>query len=76
MKNKLDYLIEIKRANLVEHLKKLIKSYNELKIDISDYSESNICKLPLVNKKILGKFKNELNGEVMTKFVGFRLKLY
>ena len=52
----------------------------DMQANISDYDTSNYAPgHPLYsdqNKKVIGKFKDELGGKVMTEFVGIRPKMY
>ena len=43
--------------------------------DFSDYPKEHFCYSDN-NKKIVGKFKDELNGKIITEFVGWRSKMY
>ena len=48
---------------------------NKEYFDLSDYGKDHILHDDM-NKKVIGKFKDECNGEKITEFVGLRSKLY
>ena len=54
-----------------------IKHYIRKKFDTSDYPENHPSGIKTgVNKKVIGKFKDEIGGKQITHFVGLRPKLY
>ena len=54
--------------------------YADMSQNLDDYDTSNYpADHPLfstANKKVIGKFKDELGGKVMTEFIGIRPKMY
>lgn len=57
-----------------ENLQQEMKE-NEDKFDFSEYP-SNHPLYSTTNKKVLGKFKDELNGEAGIQFIGLKSKMY
>ena len=64
------YVIKVDTEDLYEGLNE-INDY----MDFSDYpvEHPNYDK---TNKKVLGKFKDEMNGKIITKFIGLKPKSY
>ena len=54
--------------------------YADMQANISDYDTSNYPPdhplFSTANKKVIGKFKDELGGRLMTEFIGLRPKMY
>ena len=48
---------------------------NKKYFDFSYYPQTHPC-FDLSNKKVIGKFKDEANGNIILEFVGLRSKLY
>ncbi|KAF2890890.1 hypothetical protein ILUMI_15283 [Ignelater luminosus] len=44
--------------------------------DSSDYVPDNPYNIKLINKNVHSKFKDELNGQLFTEFIGLRSKMY
>lgn len=65
------FIIEVKTDYFYTDMKKNIGLY-----DTSDYPADNVYGVPLLHKKIPGLFKDELNSELLTHFVGLRSKMY
>ena len=64
-------MYEVRQSNIYDIMKNNLDEF-----DTSDYSDSNQFGMPLVNKKVPGKMKDECNGHIMTHFIGLRSKMY
>lgn len=53
-------------------MKEDVKAY----FDTSEYPQPNRFDIPSVNKKVLGKMKDECNGNILKSFVGISEKVY
>lgn len=65
------FILEINTDCVYTDMKNNIEKY-----DTSDYAKVNRFNMPLMNKKVPGLFKDELNGDILTEFVGLRSKMY
>ncbi|XP_050060033.1 uncharacterized protein LOC126551227 [Aphis gossypii] len=64
-------IITVKTEDLYEDMKDMINEY-----DTSGYDKYNVYGIPQVNKKVIGKFKDELNGRIIEQFIGLASKSY
>ena len=64
-------IMEVKTDDCYAIVKSMIHEFAT-----SYYPKDNSYGLWLVNKKVLRKFKDELNGKVIEEFIGLRSKLY
>jgi hypothetical protein len=65
------YIYHIKTEHFYRDMGNIIGHF-----DTIDYPVNNKYGLPTVNKKELGKMKDENNGKIMEEFIGLRLKMY
>ena len=65
------FLLEVLTDDVYEDIKADLDLF-----DTSNFSADNAYKLPLVNKKVLGKFKFETDSKLIAEFVGLRSKMY
>ena len=67
------FLYEIETEDFFKDISGDVKD----KFDTSDYPENHPSGIPTgINKKVLGKFKDECTGKIINEFVGLRSKLY
>lgn len=65
------FILEIKTTDVYADIRDEPEMF-----DTWDYPEGNVYGIKRQNKKIPGKFKDELNGEIATELVGLRSKCY
>ena len=61
-------------TNLTDDIYEDFKNINT-HMDFSGYDKNNKC-YDSINKKVLGKFKDECDGKVITNFIALRPKMY
>ncbi len=64
------FIIKVNTEDVYEDFKEL-----NYYMDFSDYPKDH-PNYDNSNKKVLGKFKDELNGKIMTEFIGLKPKMY
>ena len=65
------FFLEFRGCDIYEIIK---KNYDFF--DTYDYPEDNVFNIERKNNKLLGKFKDEAKGTIITKFCGLRSKMY
>lgn len=65
------FLFQVETDDYYEDMKANLERY-----DTSEFPEDNVYQMPRCNKKVPGLFKDELNGTIITEFVGLRSKMY
>jgi len=70
------FVYHIKTEDFYADLKEIVNDPTQKVFDTSEYPVDNQYGYKLVNKKVLGCFKDELNGVPMQKFVALRAKCY
>ena len=64
------FVLHIKDDNIIQKLKQ-----NEDYFDFSNYPKDHVL-YSTKNKKVVGKYKDELGGNIMTRFIALRAKMY
>ena len=67
------FLYEIQTEDFYKDISRDVRD----RFDTSEYPENHPSGIPTgINKKVLGKFKDEVAGKIIKEFVGLRAKLY
>lgn len=66
------FLIVVKGLNMYDYIKRDAEKF----FDTSDLPPDNIHNIPIVNKKCLGMFKDELKGKIIIGLAAVRAKQY
>ncbi len=64
------FIIHVETEDLYDDLKEISEH-----MDFSDYKKEH-KNYDNTNKKVLGKFKDEMNGNIITEFIGLKPKMY